>query len=194
VSPRRDFLVRGEQEPEGYGLYSYILLRDMPTSQDDVARIDSIIDEWRTLLDKSEPLGELDNGQINRFVIPITHHLQEGASTADILTAYDLRLARSIWTKVGLGDQSLVLLCLQRPAEVSLEDPKPRLRVDLSAIPASAAHLYFREFLAKARDGSLRNPSAARRMAWTLRAVVAQLAADLGGVQAAAKDWVALIQ
>lgn len=157
----RAFLLSGQKEPPGYGLYSYILFPSKPANDEQKKRYLQVLDAYLRLNDiqavenaiKLE--SRLDLKQLHRSMLPVT--ASPRALTPDaLLEVYDFVRAGLLLDNLNLRQSPLLrvrggpyLACALQP--LSDLKPKQRLVQTLDWVPpGELVNAWFQFFLTKA--------------------------------------------
>jgi hypothetical protein len=188
------FLLTGQDEDAGYGLYSYALLSHAPEASDQ-ARYHALI---RALLDLPTA-ADLTHTRIVRTRINITYMLVKStpptqssldAQTDYILAHYDYArgavLLASLPQKTGPGP---VIVSVLQPMSVTAI-PHPVLVQDLSTAQPTLMADYVTSFKNQVAQQQFWQPQALSAFALTLRNLLETAATGLGMSQDAVKSWI----
>jgi len=200
------FLVAGAKEPEGYGLYSYVLLGGRP-DENNRDRYLAVI----TAILKIEPVDTLSRyvpkEELNNTLIPITRRfpqyhavrMAEGGEAAFkeaanwVLNKYDYARARALLRRIA-GETLLgpYILSAQKPAGLGDLDPEKILFQDFSTVPDDLIVHWVREFQSQAQQVRFWDVANIRSFALRLRTTIGILASSVETVESAGRkllEW-----
>lgn len=169
-------LQQGADEPDGFGMYSYLVFAGPPTE----ATRDRYVAALRAVLEYdpvAEALVYADRSSINLTFIPV-----RGAVThqpESLLEAYDYARARAVLRQVDVpGGRGPYLLSSTAPLDP--RDPAggdaPVLWQDLSTVPPELVRLWVREYMAQAVSEDGYQGEAGARWVVRLRTGIEQVA------------------
>ena len=171
-------------EPDGYALYSYLLLSQRPSAAA-AARYRQLIDAAIRMVPGLVDLQRfLPRSELNYLAVPVSAELAAIAATqkgrsitvTDVLEHYDYARARAWLAKLNTNDRDGPYLVSVRAPISSAATVDVYLRQDLSAVPPALVGTWVAEFLNQAAQerawGEVAGPSLALRM----RTALAQLA------------------
>ena len=143
VAARRSLLVRGVAEPNGYGLYSYLLLKDDASQGRNLAALSAF---WQKII----ALAELDKkrtpARIHLSFVPVQTRISGEAQPGQVLKVYDYdRALRLLEHLDGVGREGPFIIASSSP--LPQHRGGPLLKYDLSAVPAKNVRLWVSEFL-----------------------------------------------
>lgn len=181
LTPERD-------EPEGYGLYSYLLFGTPPGEAAQERYRAAVAAYLRMLPDLTALERYLAPAELNAVHLPIRRPLPEQPpSEVDALLAdYDYARARA-WLAAVPGERRRgpYLVSSLRPLGGADPPAGPLLIQDLSHVPPHLAGVWVREFLNQAAQERFWEPRTAAALTLRLRTVVAQVAIALPEVRSA---------
>jgi hypothetical protein len=208
VDTGRDFLLPGDLEKPGYGMYSYLLWWNMPV-QNDRSRFINIISAFMLMpkismeegSEKVEnsagqvtlPVSSIPRLQLNVAYIPVTSK-PSGAPTADwILDHYDIARARLLLAKLPRHFRSgpYIVSSLLRLSH-GLPPDGGYLFQNLSSriVSLDLANAWVREFQEEVQTQQSWQPNEIRKFVLSLRAKVAELAVDIPSARAGLATWI----
>jgi hypothetical protein len=201
----RSFLVSGEPETTGYGLYSYLLLGSPPTAASrerylkaieeylrfpDLTRLETFNLPYRTLNITYLPIkvppepAVLDQLTDERY----------GEAAAWILKQYDYERARVLLKDLpGTHREGPYFVSVLRPPSWNNPPSRPYLYQDQSSVPPHLVSLWAREFLNQAAQEQFWQERTAAQLALKLRTSIGILATGLPEVRKALDDWIAWV-
>ena len=188
------FLVKGQAEPAGYGLYSYFLLGAPPANEHARERVLKAIDAFVTMTPPLTALeGLFERGELNANQMPVDAPAPGDKPGAQwILEHYDYARARAILSRIENGTlrQGPYLVSVLQPAGTRGPMPAPMLLQDLSAVPAHLVGDWYRLFLNQAAQEHFWESRQLEAVGVRMRTIVGVLALGLPDVQGAVKQWV----
>jgi hypothetical protein len=196
-APTRSFLVRGQPgEPQGYGLYSYILLGSKPTT--DLARKRSllVIQAYLAAMVDVEKQQILPPSALNVTYLPIEKKPSD--FTAEwLLDNYDYAKAQALLHVMpdDLTDGPYIVSTL-RPLGLYVDRPEQYLFQNLSVVPTEPPDLislWVREFIHQSAQERFWQPRTGALLALNIRTTIAVLAIGLPPVQKSISSWVSWI-
>ena len=191
----RSFLIRGDSEPDGYSLYSYLLLGSRPSESNRTKYIHAIEAVLQYSYTANELSSIFDPGQLNLTTIPVTGKPPADAAAKWVLDNYDFGRARAFLTKLG-GSR------LDGPYIVSATMPimkstPPYLFEDLSLVPEEPPQLvswWVREFINQSSQRTQWNGAKLELFGLRIRTTIAILANAAPAVRDGFRKWVSVIK
>jgi hypothetical protein len=191
------FLVSGEKEVDGYGLYSYLLFGSRPDQASRERYLKAIeaylwlIPDILSLEKEGIPRRELNVAYLPIIKGPPKH----GLSAEWVLENYNYALARIILRKLE-GDyrDGPYILSFLSPPQGSANSLRPFLYQDLSRVPPHIVSSWVKEFLNQAAQQRFWEERKMAKLVLNIRTTVGILALGLPEVQNAIKTWISLIQ
>ena len=189
----RSFLLKGEPEAQGYGLYSYLLFGSRPTDSSRERYLLVI----RALLAGMEDLTNqtyiVPKSRLNLTYFPIETSPPPNATPEWLLEHYDYARAQAL-LRVLPGDLTDGPYIVSTLKPLSFDSAPPHyLFQNLTNVPTKPGDLigwWVREFLHQAAQEHFWEPRTAQLLALKLRTTVAVLAIALPEVQNAIAGWV----
>lgn len=208
VDTGRDFLLPGDVEKEGYGMYSYLLWWNMPV-QDDRSRFINIISAFMLMPKISmeegsekvvnsvgqltEPASTIPRPQLNVAYIPLNSTSTGTPSAEWILDHYDIARARILLAKLPRRYRSgpYIVSTLLRLSH-GLPPDRHYLFQNLSsrAVSSDLADAWVRQFQEQVQTQEYWQPNEIRTFVLSLRAKVADLATDIPQARAGIATWI----
>jgi hypothetical protein len=191
------FLLRGQTEASGYGLYSYLLLGAPPVDSTR-ERYAQVIRAYLRLLPALEQLKE----NIRAKDLNATYLLLDAAPPAEVsadwvLQHYDYGRARSLLRLLpGQMRVGPYFVSSTNPLMGTSEIPRPYLLQDMSAVPTATKDLaswWVREFMNQSAQQRFWDTRNAEQFILKLRTTLAVLGAGLPEVRSSLKDWISWI-
>lgn len=189
----RAFLLKGTNEREGYGLYSYLLLGSHPT-QSARERFLKALDAYLGSIEKISVLESeyYRRNQLNITYLPLTVLPQGNATASWLLDHYDYARARFLLSSIHkpAGDGIYIVSCLK---PLGGPHSPPYLFQDLSTVPPVPGELmswWIREFMNQAAQEHFWNPRRTRVLILNMRTTIAVLASGLPEVQRSLTAWI----
>ena len=208
VDTGRDFLLPGDVEKEGYGMYSYLLWWNMPVP-DDRSRFINIISAFMlmpkiSMEEGSEkfvnsvgqltaPASTIPRPQLNVAYIPLNSMPIGTPSPEWILDHYDIARARILLAKLPRRYRSgpYIVSSLIRLSH-GLPPDRHYLFQNLSsrAVTSDLADAWVRQFQEQVQTQEYWQPNEIRTFVLSLRAKVADLASDIPQARAGIATWI----
>lgn len=191
--PTRSFLVKGQKEGRGYGLYSYFLLGSRPIGSARERYLATMKAYLAGMEDVSQQ-NDLPAGTLNVTYLPIETTAPPNFTLEWLLDHYDFARAKALLHALpgDLTDGPYIVSTL-KPLDSSTT-PDRYLFQDLSRVPLEPSELiswWVREFLHQSAQERFWEPKTAELLALKLRTTIAVLAVGLPEVQKAIASWVA---
>ncbi|HSV61094.1 MAG TPA: hypothetical protein VLJ19_19560 [Variovorax sp.] len=185
------FLVQGQAEPAGFGLYSYFLLGAPPDNEHARERVLKAIDAFLRMTPSLTALeGLFERGELNANQMPVDAP-DARPSAQWILEHYDYARARAILARIdGTLRQGPYLVSVLKPVGTRGAMPEPVLVQDLSAVPAHLVGDWYRLFLNQASQEHFWESQKLEAVGVRMRTIIGVLALGLPDVQGAVKQWV----
>jgi Tetratricopeptide repeat len=195
----RGFLVPGDHEPTGYGLYSYLLFNAPPRDQAERARYLKALEAHLLLL---PPMAELERhkrlSQLNLTLVPVRQlsseidKLEVDEAAAKVLSAYDYARARVLLDDLGIdATQSGPYLLSRMPGVVG--ETSLRLFFDMSHVEPKLVWDWTRKFSWFAAQERSWSEVALHTLQLNIRNVIAKGAGTTVDVVVALQQWVRMV-
>lgn len=187
----RDFLLQGQNEKKGYGLYSYLLFGAQATA----ATRDRYIQAMQAYLGFAEA-GELAKQvpatQLNVTYVPL--RARPNSLTADLLidkAYYDFTRAQVLLAKIPGApySQGPYIVSTIAPLTVQTAVSDHYLFQDLSSVPGEVVPLWVQEFVSQSAQQDFWRARNGPHAALELRTAIARLAAGIDPAKRSAKEW-----
>jgi hypothetical protein len=205
----RDFLLSGDHEKAGYGMYSYLLWWDMPIPADRT-RFINIISAF-LLMPKitaeegtekvvsssgslTQPAESTPRANLNVAYIPVNANLASSPTADWILDHYDLARARILLRKLPRSYRSgPYIISTLTPLSLGLSGSAHYLFQNLSApiVPPELADGWIRQFQQQAQEQQFWEANKMQSFVLSLRATVAELATAVPQARAGLATWIA---
>lgn len=190
------FLVQGQAEAEGYGLYSYLLLGS-PPGEASVPRYLSAIEAYLGLIPDLKSLEQYipDRRDLNVAYLPIGVPPPSAISGKWVLEHYDYARSRALLRGIpGTHRAGPYIVSSLRPLRVTGETVRPLLHQDLSSVPPHLVSAWMKAFLNQAAQERFWEGRSVERLSLKLRTTIGVLALGLPDVQKALEGWIAWIR
>ena len=189
----RFFLVAGQAETAGYGLYSYLLLGAPPTDASR-ERYLKALEAYLTLIPDVVSLEEyVPRVELNIFYLPVRSAPPEPVTAQAVLDGYDYARARSVLRGLpGANRDGPYIVAGLKPMGAAAP-AKPYLFQDLSSVPPHLAASWVREFLNQAAQERFWEEKKGAQFAQRLRATVGVMGAGLPEVKKSLDSWIAWV-
>jgi hypothetical protein len=191
----RFFLVSGQPETAGYGLYSYLLL-GAPPSEASRERYLKAIDAYLSLVPDVVSLEEyVPRGELNIFYAPVRDAPAPSVTAQWVLDNYDYARARSVLRILPSSnrDGPYILAAFKPLGGTAAAAAGPYLFQDLSSVPPHLAASWVREFLNQAAQERFWQEKKGEQLAQRLRATVGIMGAGLPEVRKSLDTWIAWV-
>lgn len=190
----RFFLVAGQPETAGYGLYSYLLL-GAPPSEATRERYLKAIDAYLSLIPDVVSLEEyVPRGELNIFYMPVRGAPAPPVTAQWVADNYDYARARSVLRVLpGSNRDGPYILAAFKPLGGSSAAAGPYLFQDLSSVPPHLAASWVREFLNQAAQERFWEAKKGAQLAQRMRATVGIMGAGLPEVRKSLDSWIAWV-
>jgi hypothetical protein len=187
----RSFLIKGEQEKDGYGLYSYLLFGSPPTSQSRDRYLKAIEAHLELIPDVTKLEGYFDRKQLNVTYLPLEVRPESDVSASWILERYDYARARSILDSLGGEHRNgpYIVSFLRSPGK-PVDATARYLYQDLGSVPPDLVEHWEKEFLNQAAQEHFWEPKTGELMVLKLRTTIGILAMALPDVQKGLESWI----
>ncbi len=190
------FLVTGETEGKGYGLYSYLLLGSL-SGDASRERYRKAIEAYLGLIPDILSLEQyIPRQELNVTYLPLTIPPPEGTVSPDwVLENYDYARARSLLAALpGSLRDGPYFVSFLRPTSWAAAPTGRYLFQDLSRTPAHLVSLWAKEFFNQAAQERFWEERTARQLVLKLRTTIGILAVGLPDVRKAVDDWIAWVR
>jgi hypothetical protein len=186
-----DLLVKGSEEGEGYGLYSYVLL-GAPPDDNSRERYLKLMDAFLRHVPGIADLEKyFERKQLNITYVPIDASAEIPPSAQWLLEHYDYARARFLMRSLqGTREGPYIVSSLQ-PLSKTATLSGYYLSQDLSSVPPDLVSLWVGEFLNQAAQERFWTESSGKTLVLRLRTSIGILALGLPDVRKALDDWIA---
>lgn len=191
----KSFLVRGENETKGYGLYSYLLLGS-PPNDTELERYRELIETYLKIipdilqLEKYIPINEL-----NVDYLPVESKPTSEISVNWVLEHYDYARARFLLKNIHRANRvGPYILSYYKPLSDELNISEKYLFQDFSTVPVHLISLWVKEFLNQAAQERYWEQAKTQSFVIKLRMSIGILAEGLPGVKKALDEWISWIK
>ena len=191
----RSFLMKGEKEKVGYGLYSYFLLGAPPTNSSRARYVKAIQAYLHLMPTVSDLEDYVSADKLNITYFPVKT-LPPANPTVDwLLDNYDFARARVFLDLLdGTHNTGPYFVSVLKPLSGMAKLPGQYLYQNLSAVPAEPPDLissWVLEFMNLAAQERFWEPKTAELLTLKLRSTISVLAAGLPEVKKQLASWVA---
>ncbi len=191
----RTFLLKGQPESAGYGLYNYLLLGSSPTDSTRPRYLAVLQAHLRRILDVAKLEEYVAHARLNITYLPLETAAPDSADAAWYLDPYDYARARVLLDFLpGSRRDGIYLVSSLKP--LSGGPNPPYLLQDFSTLPTEPPDLiswWMREFLNQAAQEQFWEPKTGERFVLRLRTTISVLAIGLPEVQKAVTGGVSWI-
>ena len=191
----RGFLVKGQKEKAGYGLYSYFLLGSPPT-ESGRARYVKAIEAYLKLIPTVSDLEDyVSADKLNITYFPVKSPLPANPTVDWLLENYDFARARVLLDLLpGVHNAGPYFVSGLKPLSGAEQLTGQYLFQNLSAVPTEPQDLislWILEFMNLAAQERFWEPKTAELLTLKLRSTISVLAAGLPEVKKQLASWVA---
>jgi hypothetical protein len=198
----RSFLVAGRNEPDGYGLYSYILFSAPP--RNDIER-ERFLKALESYLQVVQPIEELelyrDRTLLNITLIPVKVPIDFGGGITDpgqarelaikLLNIYDYARAQVLLSGFGIrASGSGPFLIARKISKADSDSVQPLLNMDMSQVSANLVWDWTKAFCILATQEPSWTEATLRRLALNVRNVIAVAAKNTPPVLGELDKWI----
>lgn len=192
----RAFLISGEPEPDGYGLYSYVLFPNAPhpgNRDRNLAVLNAFLGMEEV---KAFEAADIKPIELNITYLPLKEEPPEKPTAEWLLEHYDYARAIIIADAIDQGHRTGPLIAsytspIRRGTEIDLAKV---LVQNLAAVLPDMVFLWVREFMQQVRSPQYWKPDAVRRLMLGLRTKIAVFAQAFGMVGTAQADIIKKIK
>ena len=187
----RTFLLKGQPEAPGYGLYSYLLFGSHPT-ESTLQRYGRVVQAYLEMIDDVAKFEKESGGKPNVTYVPLETAAPEAVDASWVLQHYDYARTRVLLDSLP-GDRKSGIYLVSSLKPLSSGPSPPYLLQDLSTVPAERADLiswWMNEFLNQAAQERFWEPKTAELFVLKLRTTITVLATGLPDVQKAMGMWI----
>jgi hypothetical protein len=185
------FLLAGQHETPGYGLYSYLLLGAAPdeSTQDRYLRtLDSYLRKMPHLTRLEQYLSP---DQLNATYLPLTIAPGRELSARWLLDHYDFARARVVLRQLpGNLRRGPYFVSALRPLGKPSQDVREYLVQDLSTVPPHLIDSWVVEFLNQSAQERFWRVSTVEQLSLKIRTIIGVLSIGLPHVRSSLKDWI----
>jgi len=198
----RAFLSSNESEPDGYGLYSYLLFEAPPKDQAERARYLKALEAYLLIL---QPVTELERhkrrSQLNITLIPVkrkpelpadlSEPKQAARAAEQVLLAYDYARAQVLLGALGEAGLSSGPYLISRVPGVPAAG---RVVQDMRNVQPSLVWDWVRAFCWLAAQERSWSATALLKLALNVRNAIALAAGNVGPVKSALGEWIRVVE
>jgi hypothetical protein len=191
----RGFLLKGETEKAGYGLYSYFLLGSPPIDSSRARYLKAIQAYLHLVPTVSDLEDYVSADKLNITYLPIKSPLPANPTAEWLLDNYDFARARVLLDLLpGAHNVGPYFVSVLKPLRGAGQLSGQYLFQNLSAVPAESQDLislWILEFMNLAAQERFWEPKTAELLTLKLRSTISVLAAGLPEVKKQLASWVA---
>ena len=185
----REYLPGNQSETSGYGLYSYVLFAEPPTS-DTTNQYLELIKSFQELVPDINALKDIvpmDGLNITYFPVTVPPQTEQASSAVApewLLEHYNYARAKSLLAKLnGPHGRNLYLISTLKPLSEAGIAVKPYADQDLSWVPPELVRIWIREFFVQTSQEKFWQPRTGEALILRMRTVIAIAANGLPGVE-----------
>jgi hypothetical protein len=191
----RGFLVKGQKEKTGYGLYSYFLLGSPPTDSSRARYLKAIQAYLRLIPTVNDLEDYISADKLNITYFPVKSPLPADPTVEWLLDNYDFARARVLLDLLpGVHNAGPYFVSVLKPLSGADQLPGQYLFQNLSAVPTEPqdlVSLWILEFMNLAAQERFWEPKTAELLTLKIRSTISVLAAGLPEVKKQLASWVA---
>ncbi len=187
----RAFLAPDQKEPEGFGLYSYILIGAPPAAADR-DRYTAVFEAALRLLRPVNELAHyLKTSQLNATWIPVKALPANDPDAKWVVDNYDYSEGAANLVRAGMRNTAGAIYIISVPAPLSHATPmRPFLVQDLSHVPAALASTWVTLFINQAAQEHFWTPNTVDEMVAKMRLAIALSAEGVPAIKTAVATWI----
>lgn len=201
----RDFLINGEDEAKGFGLYSYVLLGSEPEGESRERYLSGLEAYLRfpgvAALELYIPRNELNITYLP-LRAPADDEFLQALIISDYRSAsewlmrnYDYARARAILRRLpGDNRDGPYLVSFSEPVREGLSVSRPYIFQNQSWVPPQLISHWVNEFLNQAAQQDFSNTRGSQQLVLKVRTIIGILAIGLPDVKQSVNEWIAWVE
>ncbi len=194
----RSLLTPDQNESEGYGLYSYVLLGTPPTEHARAQYLETVRAYLQLIVDITRLVEYVPHRELNVTYMPVTQppagQSVAKASAEWLLQHYDYARARVLLHALpGNLRGGPYIVSTLKPLDVAGNMPDRYLLQDLSSVLPHLISLWIKEFMNQAAQERFWEPKTAARLTLKLRTTIGVLAEGLPELHASLQQLIAWV-
>jgi len=188
----RGFLTASQSEPDGFGLYSYILFGSRPAAADRDRYIAILDAALRLLKPTNDLVTRIKAFQLNSTWLPITSLPASDPDSKWLVDNYDYTSAAVFLARAGIKNpDAIYLLSVRSPLSKAAPTP-PFLKQDLSHVPADLASTWVTLFINQAAQERFWDSNTFAGVVAKMRLAIALTAQGVPNVKTAMGTWLSI--
>jgi hypothetical protein len=193
VATSRAFLPAGQVEPEGFGLYSYILI-GAPPAPADRDRYAAIFEATLRLMRPVDQLARaLKTSQLNATWLPVKSLPDSDPDAKWLVDNYDYAQGAVDLVRAGIRGNPTGIYIVSARTPLSRATPAPPFLVqDLSHVPAALASTWVALFINQAAQEHFWNTNTMDGMVAKMRLAIALTAEGVPAIKTAMATWISI--
>jgi hypothetical protein len=192
VMTSRGFLGPSQPEPDGFGLYSYILFGSRPASADRDRYIAILDAALRLLKPTNDLVGKIKPIQLNSTWLPVTSLPASDPDSKWLVDNYDYTSAAVFLARAGIRNpDAIYILSVRSPLSKGAPTP-PFLKQDLSHVPAELASTWVTLFINQAAQERFWDSNTFAGVVAKMRLAIALTAQGVPNIETAMATWLSI--
>jgi hypothetical protein len=188
----RGFLTASQSEPDGFGLYSYILFGSRPASADRDRYIAILDAALRLLKPTNDLVGKIKPFQLNSTWLPVTSLPASDPDSKWLVDNYDYTSAAVFLARAGIKNpDAIYILSVRSPLSKAAPTP-PFLKQDLSHVPADLASTWVTLFINQAAQERFWDSNTFAGVVAKMRLAIALTAQGVPNIETAMATWLSI--
>jgi hypothetical protein len=188
----RGFLTASQSEPDGFGLYSYILFGSRPAAADRDRYIAILDAALRLLKPTNDLVTRIKAFQLNSTWLPVTSLPASDPDSKWLVENYDYTSAAVFLARAGIKNpDAIYILSVRSPLSKAASTP-PFLKQDLSHVPADLASTWVTLFINQAAQERFWDSNTFAGVVAKMRLAIALTAQGVPNVETAMGTWLSI--
>ena len=188
----RGFLAPGQPEPDGFGLYSYILFASRPAPADRDRYIAILDAALRLLKPTNDLVTRIKAFQLNSTWLPVTSLPASDPDAKWLVDNYDYTSAAVFLARAGIRNpEAVYIVSVRAPLSKAAPTP-PFLKQDLSHVPADLASTWVTLFINQAAQERFWDSNTFAGIVAKMRLAIALTAQGVPNVETAMGTWLSI--
>jgi hypothetical protein len=188
----RGFLTASQSEPDGFGLYSYILFGSRPAAADRDRYIAILDAALRLLKPTNDLVTRIKAFQLNSTWLPVTSLPASDPDSKWLVDNYDYTSAAVFLARAGIKNpDAIYILSVRSPLSKAAPTP-PFLKQDLSHVPADLASTWVTLFINQAAQERFWDSNTFAGVVAKMRLAIALTAQGVPNVETAMGTWLSI--
>jgi hypothetical protein len=188
----RGFLTASQSEPDGFGLYSYILFGSRPAAADRDRYIAILDAALRLLKPTNDLVTRIKAFQLNSTWLPVTSLPASDPDSKWLVDNYDYTSAAVFLARAGIKNpDAIYILSVRSPLSKAAPTP-PFLKQDLSHVPADLASTWVTLFINQAAQERFWDSNTFAGVVAKMRLAIALSAQGVPNIETAMATWLSI--